>query len=368
MKVLFLVNIPSPYRVDFFNELGKLCDLTVLYERKSAADRNENWLSSKSKSFKEVFLKGKHIRKDTAFNPEITKYLRKGLFDLFIIGGYSTPTGMFAIENCKLKKIPFILNADGGIIGTEGKIKYKMKKHFIGSASAWLSTGSNTSNYLIHYGAKKEKMYVYPFTSISEKNVLNTPLSLQTKSVIKKKLGIENKPTAIAVGQFIHRKGFDTLINSWAKVNSEYNLLVIGGGEKEQELNEQIRKLNLTNVTLLDFMSSNQLTEYYKASDLFILPTREDIWGLVVNEAMANGLPVITTEKCVAGLELITDGENGYIVPIENELILSERINEILVNRELKNKMGEKSIEKIKQYTLESMAKRHIEIFEKEAT
>ena len=50
------------------------------------------------------------------------------------------------------------------------------------------------------------------------------------------------------------------------------------------------------------------------ASDLFVLPTREDIWGLVINEAMSFGLPIITTRKCIAGTELITDGENGYLL------------------------------------------------------
>lgn len=365
MNVLFLVNIPSPYRVDFFNELGKLCDLTVLYERKIASDRNENWVSSNSNSFKEIFLNGKNIRKDTAFNPGIIKYLKRDLFDLIVIGGYSTPTGMFAIEYCRLKKIPFILNADGGMVNEERKIKYQMKKHFISGASAWLSTGTNTSNYLLHYGAKKEKTYIYPFTSIFEKNVINSPLPSQEKSEFKKKLGIENKPTAIAVGQFIHRKGFDTLINSWATVKDEYNLLIIGGGEKEQELNEQIKELSLKNVMLLDFMSSTQLMEYYKACDLFILPTREDIWGLVVNEAMASGLPVITTDKCVSGLELIENYENGFLVPVDDEKTLSQRVNEIFINKEMLESMSKKSIEKIKSYTIENMAIRHIEIFEK---
>lgn len=54
------------------------------------------------------------------------------------------------------------------------------------------------------------------------------------------------------------------------------------------------------------------------AADIFVHPTREDIWGLVVNEAMAKGLPVITTDRCVAGLELIKNESVGRIVPVEN--------------------------------------------------
>ncbi|MBE3128421.1 MAG: hypothetical protein IMZ60_01950, partial [Actinobacteria bacterium] len=59
LKVLFITNIPSPYRVDFFNELGKICDLTVLFERQNASDRETTWLSNKRINFKEEYLKGK---------------------------------------------------------------------------------------------------------------------------------------------------------------------------------------------------------------------------------------------------------------------------------------------------------------------
>lgn len=362
MKVLFLTNVPSPYRVDFFNELGELCELTVLYERKKASYRNDKWMSDNSANFKSVFLKGINIKKDTSINFEVIKYLDKKLFDIIVIGGYSTPTGMMAIEYCKIRKIPFVLNADGGMIGSENKVKYKLKRHFIQSASVWLSTGFNTSRYLIHYGAK-ERIYRYPFTSIREKDIIDKPLTIEEKKLIKTKLGLEDKPTAIAVGRFIYDKGLDVLIDSWKNVSNDYNLLIIGGGEEKDNLIAQIEKNNLDNIKLLDYMDPADLVDYYKASDIFILPTRGDVWGLVVNEAMANGLPVITTDKCVAGLELITEGKNGYIVPINDENALSLRANELLSNKNLQEDMSKRNIERIKMYTIENMAKKHMDIF-----
>ena len=80
----------------------------------------------------------------------------------------------------------------------------------------------------------------------------------------------------------------------------------------------------------MPFMRKDQLKEYFLISDLFILPTKEDIWGLVMNEAMGYGLPVITTDKCIAGVELITDEINGYIVPINYVEELSNKNNFIL--------------------------------------
>ena len=76
MKVLFLTNIPSPYRVDFFNELGKKCELTVLYELERASNRDTKWSSNSSNNFTEIFLKGKKIGSDSAICFSVLKYLK----------------------------------------------------------------------------------------------------------------------------------------------------------------------------------------------------------------------------------------------------------------------------------------------------
>lgn len=171
------------------------------------------------------------------------------------------------------------------------------------------------------------------------------------------------KKIVITVGQFIHRKGFDVLLNAWAKCNKEYELYIIGA-EPTKEYHDIKEELHLDNVHFEGFKTKEKLKCYYQAADLFVFPTREDIWGLVVNEAMANGLPVITTDKCVAGLELIKDGENGYIVPAENPNELAKRINELLSNDWLLEKMARNNLQKIRRYTVENMAKLHIKVLE----
>lgn len=359
MKVLFLTNIPSPYRVAFFNELGKMCELKVLYEKRYDSHRDKEWLSKPSENFTEVFMEQKKIRREAVICPSVISYLDSNLYDVIVIGGYSTPTGILAIQYCKRKNIPFILNADGGIINEENRIKYAFKRHLIGSAKAWLSTGFSTNQYLEHYGAINHKIFAYPFTSTSNADLIK--VSEQEKREFKRILNIQDKPTVLSIGQFIHRKGFDVLLDSWVKLDKEFNLVIIGGGEKKTELEEQIEHLDLKNVTLIDFLSSDVLSQYYKAADLFILPTREDIWGLVINEAMAYGLPVITTDNCVAGIELISD--NGYIVPVEDSAVLAEKAGKILRNDELREHMGWESLETIKSYTIENMAKVHLDIF-----
>lgn len=365
MKILFLTNIPSPYRVDFFNELGNLCDLTVLYERHDAKDREANWLTNKAISFKEIYLNGINVGNDSAICCSVIKWLKDRSFDLVVVGGYSTPTGMLSIEYMKLKRIPFILNSDGGLLKKESKFRYCIKKHFLSSALAWLSTAKVTDEYLLYYGAKKEKIYRYPFTSIKKEDILNKPLDKEEKIIIKDKLNISYDKMIISVGQFIFRKGFDVLLKACNKLGNDVGIYIIGGDPTEEYL-ELIQKYGLNNVHFEDFKAKEELSEYYKAADLFVLPTREDIWGLVVNEAMAYGLPVITTDKCVAGLELIEDSKNGYIVAANEDKELSKRMNLIINDMSLSKDMAFNNLSKINKYTIENMAKDHIEFFRKE--
>ena len=91
------------------------------------------------------------------------------------------------------------------------------------------------------------------------------------------------------------------------------------------------------------------------------MPTREDIWGLVINEAMAYGLPIITTDNCLAGLELIKNEENGYIIPVNNTELLAQYANLLIDNKSLRDKIAANNRKKIQIYTLENMAKTHID-------
>ncbi|MFI3327056.1 MAG: glycosyltransferase family 4 protein [Clostridia bacterium] len=360
MKVLFLTNIPSPYRVDFFNELGKLCDLTVMFESKKAKARDKSWEYSNYKNFNAVFLNGIKVGEAEAFCPSVIKYLSEKKYDSIVVGVYSSPTGMLAIEYMKMKKTPFILSTDGGIVKNDNILNHKIKKHFISSATAWLSTGKTATDYLCHYGAEKDKCYVYPFTSVSKEKILKKVLTSDEKNMYKSTLSIKESKMIISVGQFIHRKGYDILLKACSGLDENIGIYIIGGTPTTEYLN-LVEQYNLTNVHFLDFMPPDKLENYFKAADLFVLPTREDIWGLVINEAMEYGLPIVTTNKCVAGLELVEDGINGKIVDVDDINQLAESINKILSDNFLLEKYSLNSLEKIQEYTLENMAKKHIE-------
>lgn len=361
MKVLFLANIPSPYRVDFFNELGRKCELTVTFEGIQATDRDAKWMYPDMEHFHAVFLKGLRTKSDQFLCTDIISVIRRK-YDHIIVGGYSTPTGMLAIEYMRFHKISFWIEADGGLISQDNVVKFRIKRHLISSASGWFSSGKMTTDYLTHYGARYEEVRAYPFTSLYGRDILKSIPDVEEKAAIKKKLGIKEEKLILSVGRFSYNggygKGFDILMKAVNECRHQYGLYIVGDEPTDCFIRLK-QDLGLENAHFVPFKPKSELEDYYKAADVFCLQTRGDVWGLAINEAMAAGLPVITTNRCVAGMELVEEGRTGYIVPVEDERLLAERITSVLEDDDLRMSMGRNGLEKIQYWTIENMAEQH---------
>ena len=160
----------------------------------------------------------------------------------------------------------------------------------------------------------------------------------------------------LSVGQQIPRKGYDILAQAMKSVDHSIGLTIIGG-EPEDCVKKIIDENGLSNIHFVPFLSKESLSQYYAASDIFIMPTRYDIWGLVINEAMSFGLPIISTDKCVAAMEFNRIGRNALIVPSDNAEKLADAINQLVSDNDLKKKLEENSVSAIKEYSLENMVK-----------
>ena len=365
MKVLFLTNIPSPYRVDFFGELAKYCDLTVLYEMGSATDRDVEWFRADrdNGTYQSVFLKPIIKQSSSAWCPSVKRYLKKGVYDIIIIGVYSTPTGMYAIHYLKCHHMPYAINCDGGFVpSAERSLKFKLKRYFISGAKFYLCSGTYSDAYLIYYGAYPDAVRHYPFSPLHEAEILQGPVSEEEKRRLRKELGWKEEKIILSVGSFIPRKGFDILIKTASELQDRYGVYIVGGNDTEQ-YRQLIELYKLEHVHFLPFMKSNTIKKCYMSADVFVLPTREDIWGLVINEAMAVGLPVITTDRCVAGMELL---ENKSIVPVEDSETLGRKIEQLMRSDDLRKQEGKRNLERIRDYTIENMAKTHWDIIASE--
>lgn len=355
MKVLFLTNVPSPYRVLFFNELGTKCDLTVLYQKKGSSERNDKWVEESKDTYKSVFMRGRSARVDNAFCLEVIKYIDKS-YDAIIICGISSPTEILAIEWCRLNKIRYCIEGDGAFAKYGNGIKEKLKRHLICGGSLFFSTCEEHDKYYEHYGADPSRVYKYRFSSLLAKDILEEEVTKSEKFKLREELGMKHTKIILAVGQFIYRKGFDVLLKSAVHLSDKLGIYIVGDEPTKEYLNI-VRVNKLKNVHFVGFKTKDELKKYYKAADAFVLPTREDIWGLVINEAMAYGLPVVTTNRCNAGLELIQNGVNGYLISTDSVFELREAMIKAVQESE---ELGRNSLKIIKDYTIETMVDDHI--------
>ena len=361
-KVLYTTNIPSPYRVDFFNELGRYVDLTVAYERESANTRNIQWLSEKAVNYKAIFMKGRPIGDDTAFCPEIIPLIFKGKFDRIIIGAYYTATGILATELLRLFKIPFSFSGDGGFEHKENIIKRGIKNHLQSGGEMYFSPSRYSDQVLYNAGYRKEQIKRYVFTSVREKDIIKQPVTMKEKRQIRRKLGIPEKKMLLGVGRLLELKGWDTLLDLAERFAPDTGIYIVGGNPIGT-CYEKYTCMNTTNTHFIEFKQKAELAEYYMAADVFVFPSHKEAWGLVVNEAMAYGLPVVTTKTCVAGSELVEDGKNGYLFTAKKREELFHKLDVILSDQTLSLSMAKASLDKIHNYTIENMVKDYLRAF-----
>lgn len=348
MKILFITNLPAPYRVSFFNELSKYAEVEVFFENRNGDDRNEEWLKISNCSFKYTFSCDNKTNLSNLKN----KILKKS-FDKIIIGNYSTNIERNLIRFFKLNRILYWISSDGGFKKKDFFLKYLIKKYYISGAYGYFSSSKLTDEYLIKYGAKRNKIYRYQFTSIKADDI----------EYCYKKNKKTNEFVILGVGQIINRKGWDLLIEATKNLKN-VKIIIVGGGMSSQ-LKTLIENNQQKNIEFIDFVDKNKIKEYYKIADVFVLPTREDIWGLVVNEAASKGLPVITTNKCNAGLEIL-DNKSGFILSINDEkkfiYDLYNLLKMLIINKEILDEYSLNIFKRVKYYTIENMAKKYFEI------
>ncbi len=123
-------------------------------------------------------------------------------------------------------------------------------------------------------------------------------------------------------------------------------MVFVGEGILRRDIEKYIKEKNLKNIYFAGFKNQTELSKYYTMADILVLPSQEgETWGLVVNEAMCFGLPVIISDVVGCGSDLVKEGINGYIFPVGDIDELSRRLEDLIENPQKRTAFGEKSFE-----------------------
>lgn len=241
-----------------------------------------------------------------------------------------------------------IIIADGGIPIKRARIVEFGISKLMNLSYSCFSSGEETNKYFEYYNITSTKIYNYHFSSLTAQEIYE-------HEKVHKSVKDNNRFMILYVGQIIERKGIDILLS--AIVGLEDIELDIVGGTVNDELEKIIKVNKMENVRFHGFKTGENLERFFANCDVFILPSRYEIWGLVVNEAISFNKPVITSNFVNAGLDLGKKYNCGLVFENGDVLELRNAILSLKNDRILYNQLVDNCAEINKVYTIDQMAK-----------
>lgn len=320
-RVILLHNYLTPYRAPLFGELARRFDLEVWVL--GDVRRIREWTRDESARFPLRRLPALSLPLGSRdyrllLNSTLPAPLARARFDAAIVTGWDTPAAWYAAYTLRR---PWVLwsGSTAGEPNWRRSLFKPLVRGVVRRADAWLAYGTRAHAYLEGLGADPAR------TFLAYNAVDQTPLAPYGqldeagRVALRRDLGLGDGPVVAYAGQLIHRKGLGDFLPAFARVAGEapgLTLAVAGSGPEERRFRQQAEALGIANrVRFLGFMQRTALPRLYAAASLFVLPSRQEVWGLVLNEALACGTPVLTTAAAGASADLVRDGENGYVVP-----------------------------------------------------
>ena len=228
--------------------------------------------------------------------------------------------------------------------------KERLKRSIFPRVDATLGSGEQSRAFAMRYGVPPERALLLPHVIDVGHFVAGREKAMPDRERARADLGLRGI-VFLYVGRLWWGKGLDHLLDAFSalqrRTQEEVSLLFVGDGPEEQRLRSRQQAEGLRNVAFAGFAQKPDLPRYYAAADVFVFPTLGDPYGLVVDEAMASSLPVISTSAAGEIGDRIEDGVNGYIIPPENSAALLDRMERLAHAPELRGRMGEASARKI---------------------
>ncbi len=282
--------------------------------------------------------------------------------------GYYDLASWAVLFYCKINGIKTVLsNESTAGDHSRNKIKEFIKSLIIKQFDGFFNFGTLSKDYLLSLGGKPERMLVnrncvdnLAIRNIYDKSIINRVIEQQ-------RLGLSSK-NFIFVGRLIDYKNLFHFLEAFGiaqnSSNHDWGVIILGDGELKNDLHNFVLEKNIQKISFQQGVSWKQVPEYLALSDILALPSYSEPWGLVVNEAMACGLPVLVSEKCGCAIDLVQYQKNGFTFPPENLEELTNLLTKFMDMNEIDlRKMGNISEQIIQDYSPENVGREMYEGF-----
>lgn len=347
INAVLITNIPAPYRETIYEYVSSNLNgnYTVVYcDRK---EPNRDW-SFPIGDYKHHFLKRKMLTFKGRFihiNTDIWKTLNNLNPDVIITAGSFNPTMLIAFFWSKIKRKKHIPMTDGWLKSEKNlSIIHKWIRKLVYSFSdAYIGASTHSLNLYKSYGCKNQMLFQSHLCA-------NNDYFYNFKDS-KKQYDL------MFSGQFIERKMplfFAEIAKSIKEKRGQCSVLILGSGKLKDQFLDQLRQYKIT-THYAGFVSQQELPAYYASAKIFLFPTLQDPWGVVANEAMAAGTPVITCENAGVSGDLVLHNQNGFVLPLETKL-WAEKAILLLDDPVLYNRLSQQCLIDIQQFNYKNAA------------
>lgn len=291
-------------------------------------------------------------------NLSIIGELLRERYDAVLIHGHNLATNILALVTAKLVGTKVFMRGETHLQLERGRVKNVLRKPvmslFYLLCDAFLYIGTRNREFYEEHRVPKEKLFCAPYAVDNQFFIARSGHFASQRKKIREELGIaDGVPVILYASKLTSRKRPMDLMRAFNKLRGRgivASLVVVGDGPERASIERFLATHGDTNVKLLGFKNQSELPKYYAIADMFVLPSENEPWGLVINEVMCAGIPVITTREVGAATDLVVEGKTGCVYGGGDWNALSSAMANLLENGDLRMRLGRNALERIKSW------------------
>ena len=293
--------------------------------------------------------------------PSIWREVRSGPYDGICLHGYGYAAFVMAFFAAKSRGLPLFMRSETHLglkrSAWRQSIRDAVLSRVYRYVDGFFAIGSANKDYYLALGVPADKIFDVPYTVDNDRFIGAAKLTQVERLEVRRRYGLPTKqPVVLYASKFMQRKHPDDVIRAVAKLRTQglhATLFMVGTGEMEASLRALAIELGLNDIVFGGFVNQAELPNVYAASDIFVLPAESEPWGLIVNEVMCAGIPVVVADEVGCVRDLVQDGVNGLHTRAGDVDSLTQALQKLLSNEQLRVKMGQRSLEIIRGWSYE---------------
>lgn len=296
-------------------------------------------------------------------NPRLWTALTRERFDAVMLVGWGFASSWIALAAARAHGLMVLLRGESGLDSYQPRSRLRAAARgavlsgLFSNVDAFLSIGSHNADLYRSFGIAPDRIFLTPYAVDNAFFLEKATAARPHRTELRARLGVlDDRPIILTSGKLYERKAPLDLLEAFVEVRRHRvaKLVFLGDGPQRSEVERRAREASIAeDVIVTGFRNQNELPSSYVAADVFAFPTHFETWGLVVNEAMLCGLPVVCTDRVPAHRDLIIPGETGEVYPAKETAALAGVLHRCLADPARLEHMGQMALQRVRDWNLE---------------